>query len=98
MFVTTLPGAMEASAAGLQGIGASVVAGNSAAAAPITGVIPPAPEPTSVLLAAALATHAGVYQVTQALGTLLHEMFVATMDVSAGSYAASEGFNAIAMV
>ena len=98
MFVTTLPGAMESAASGLAGIGTTVAAGNAAGAAPTTGVVPPAAEPASVLLAAAFGTHAGLYQVTQALGMMVHEMFVTTMGVSAGSYATSEALNAVAMV
>jgi len=97
MFVEALPEAMDAAAAGLGGIGASVAAGNAAGAAPTMGVIPPAPEPASVLLAMAFAAHGGVFQVTQALGTVVHELFVTTLGVSSGSYAASEGFNALAM-
>ncbi|GLB84804.1 hypothetical protein SRL2020226_58110 [Mycobacterium kiyosense] len=51
-----------------------------------------------MLLAAAFGTHAGVYQVTQAIGSVIHEMFVATMGTSAATYAASEALNAVAMV
>ena len=78
MFVTALPAGLESSASGLASIGSAVAAGNAAGAAPTLGVVPPAPEPTSVLLAAAFGTHAGVYQVTQAIGSVIHEMFVAT--------------------
>jgi hypothetical protein len=97
MFVEALPEAMDAAAAGLGGIGASVVAGNAAAAFPTTGVIPPAPEPTSVLLAGFFGTHGGMYQAFAAEAALIHQMFVATMGASAGSYAASEAFNTLAM-
>lgn len=98
MFVEALPEAMQAAAGGLGGIGAGVAAANAAGAAPTTGVLPPAPEPASVLLAMAFATHGGLYQVTQAFGTLVHEMFAATLGVSAGSYAASEVANAATMI
>lgn len=98
MFVTTLPGAMEASGAGLTTIGTMVAAGNAAAAPATVGVLPPAAEPASVLLAAAFGTHGGIYQVTQALGSAVHAMFVATLGASAASYAASEALNAATMV
>ncbi|MBY0440808.1 MAG: PE family protein [Mycobacteriaceae bacterium] len=98
MFVTALPEAMDSAAAELASIGTTVVAGNAAGAAATTGVVPPAAEPASVLLAAAFGTHGGVYQVTQALGTMVHDMFVATMGASAGSYAASEAANVATMI
>lgn len=68
MFVEALPAGIDASASGLAGIGAAVAAGNAAGAAPTLGVVPPAPEPASVLLAAAFGTHAGVYQATKPSG------------------------------
>jgi hypothetical protein len=97
MFVTALPEAMDTAASGLGTIGTTVVAGNAAGAPATTGVIPPAAEPASVLLAAAFATHAGVYQATQAVGSAVHAMFVATMGASAASYGAAEAANAVAM-
>lgn len=98
MFVTTIPGAMESAAAGLAGIGSTVTASNAAAAAPTIGVLPPAAEEeASALLALAFSTHGQLHQVTQAVGSVVHAMFVATMGLSAGSYAASEALNAVAM-
>lgn len=98
MFVTALPTSMESTASSLAAIGSTVAAGNAAGAPATLGVIPPAAEPASALLAAAFGTHAGVYQVTQAIGTVVHEMFVATMGASAGSYAAAEALNITAMI
>jgi len=95
MFVTTVPEAMSGAAAGLTGIGASVLAGNAAAAEPIMGVKPPAAELTSVLLAGAFGTHGGMFQVAGAAGSLVHEAFAATLGISSASYAATEGFNTI---
>lgn len=96
MYVMTDPPAMLASAGELQAIGSSMVAGNAAAAAPTMGVVPPAADPTSALLAAAFATHGGVYQAAGSVATAIHEMFVATMGVSSGSYEATELLNALA--
>lgn len=98
MFVEALPAGIDEAAAGLAGIGSAVAAGNAAGAAPTLGVVPPAPEPASVLLAAAFSTHAGVYQATQAIGSVVHEMFVSTMGISSADYAATEVLNTAAMV
>lgn len=98
MFVTALPEAMDSTASSLASIGTTVMAGNAAGAPATIGVVPPAAEPASVLLAAAFGTHAGVYQITQAIGSVVHAMFVATMGASAASYASTEALNTIAMV
>jgi hypothetical protein len=98
MFVTALPAGLESAASGLTSLGTEVTAGNAAGAAPTLGVVPPAAEPASVLLAAAFGTHAGVYQVTQSIGSVIHAMFVATMGASAASYAGTEALNTVAMV
>ena len=93
-FVTTLP-AMLASAAGeLQSIGAVVAAGNSAAAAPTTGVVPAAADEVSALTAAQFAAHGVLYQELSAQATAIHQLFVSTLEASAGSYAAAEAANA----
>ncbi|KPN49572.1 PE family protein [Mycobacterium intracellulare subsp. chimaera] len=98
MFVEALPAGIDEAASGLSGLGATVAAGNAAAAAPVMGVVPPAPEPASVLLAAAFGVHGGVYQVTQAIGSVVHAMFVSTMGISSADYAATEALNTVAMV
>jgi hypothetical protein len=98
MFVTALPEAMDTATSGLASIGSTVAAGNAAGAPATLGVVPPAAEPASLLLALAFATHAGVYQATQGIGSAVHAMFVSTLGASAASYAATEGFNAVTMV
>lgn len=98
MFVEALPAGIDEAASGLAGIGTAVAAGNAAGAAPTLGVVPPAPEPASVLVAAAFATHAGVYQATQAIGSAIHNMFVATMGASSADYAVTEAVNTAAMI
>ncbi|SRR5271165_5853109 len=97
-FVTTLP-AMLASAAGeLQSIGAVVAAGNTAAAAPTTGVVPAAADEVSALTAAQFAAQGVLYQELSAQATAIHELFVSTLATSAGSYAATEAANAAAVL
>ena len=60
-------------------------------AVPTTGVV-------SALTAAQFAAHAQMYQAVsaQTTATAIHEMFVSTLGVSSGSYAATEAANAVA--
>ena len=95
-FVTTQPEALAAAASNLQGIGSGVSAQNAAAAAPTTGVVPAAADVVSALTAAQLAAHGEMYQAVSAQAAAIHEMFVATLGTSAGSYAATEAANAVA--
>lgn len=95
-FVTTQPEALTAAAATLQGIGSALNSQNAAAAAPTTGVIPAAADEVSALTAAQFAVHAQMYQAVSAQAAAIHEMFVNTLGVSAGSYAATEAANAAA--
>jgi hypothetical protein len=93
-FVTTMSEAMTATASGLQGVGSAVAVGNAAAAAPTTGVIPAAADAVSALTAVQFATHAQMYQAISAQAAMIHDLFVTTLETSAGSYAAAEAANA----
>lgn len=95
-FVTTQPEALAAAAAALRAIGAALVAQNAAAAAPTTGVVPAAADEVSILTAAQFVAHAQLYQQVSAQATAIHEMFVNTLQLSSGSYAATEAANAVA--
>jgi len=95
-YVTTQPEALAASAGTLQGIGSTMSAQNAAAAAPTAGVVPAAADEVSALTAAQFAAHAQMYQGVSAQATAIHEMFVNTLGISSGSYAATEAANAIA--
>ena len=95
-YVTTQPEALSAAAGTLQGIGAAMSSQNAAAAAPTTGVVPAAADEVSALTAAQFAAHAQVYQAVSAQAAAIHEMFVNTLGVSSGSYAATEAANAAA--
>ena len=94
-FVTTQPEMLASAAGDLQNVGAAVAAGNAAAAAPTTGVIPAAADEVSALTAAQFAAHAALYQQISAQATAIHELFVHTLGASAGSYAATEAANAL---
>ena len=95
-FVTTQPELLTVAAGNLQGIGSAMTAGSAAAAAPTTGVVPAAADEVSALTAAQFATHASMYQTVSAQAAAIHEMFVNTLGISAGSYAATEVANAAA--
>ena len=95
-FVTARPEELAAAAANLQGIGSALNAQNEAAAAPTTGVVPAAADAVSALTAAQFAAHALMYQAVSAQAAAIHEMFVATLGTSAGSYACTEAANAVA--
>lgn len=93
-FVTTHPAAISAAAETLSGIGAGVSAQNSAIAAPTTTMPPAAADEVSALTAAQFAAHAQLYQSISAQAAAIHEQFVNTLGISAGSYAATEATNA----
>lgn len=95
-FVTAQPEALSTAAGSLSGIGSALNAQNAAAAAPTTGVLPAAADEVSVLTAAQFAAHATVYQEISAQAAAIHEMFVATLNGSATSYATTEAANAAA--
>jgi hypothetical protein len=95
-FVTAQPEALTEAAGALRAIGSALAAQNAAASAPTTGVIPAAADHVSILTAAQFAAHGQLYQQVSAQATAIHEMFVNALDVSSGSYAATEAANAIA--
>jgi PE family len=95
-FVSAQPTELTSAADNLQVIGSSLAAQNVAAAAPTTGVLPAAVDEVSALTAAQFATHAEMYQAISAQAAAIHDMFVSTLGVSAGSYAATEAANAVA--
>jgi PE family len=96
-FVTTQPGMLASAAGDLQTIGSAMAAGNMAAAAPTTGVVPAAADEVSALTAAQFAAHGALYQAIGAQATAIHELFVSALGTSAGSYAATEVANAAAV-
>src|SRR5947199_4446945 len=93
-YVTTTPEALSATAANLAGIGATMSAQNSAAAAPTTGVVPAAADQVSALAAAQFAVHAQMYQAISAQAEAIHQQLVSTLENNATSYAATEAANA----
>lgn len=92
-YVITLPAALTAAAGNLESIGSAVSASNAAQAAPTTGLSAAAADEVSALTAAAFAAHGVLYQEVSAQAAAIHQMFVATLQASAGSYAATEAAN-----
>ena len=94
--MSTQPQMLSAAAGDLHSIGSAVSAANAAAAAPTTGVVPAAADEVSAWTAAQFAAHAQMYQAVSAQAAAMHEMFVNTLGICAGSYAATDAANAIA--
>ena len=97
-FVTTQPEMLASAAGDLQSIGSAVAAGNAAAAAPTTGVVPAAADEVSALTAAQFAAQGVLYQTMSTQATAINELFVSALMTSAGSYTATEVVNAAAQL
>jgi PE family len=97
MFVTAQPESLAAAASRLAAIGSTLAAQHAATAAPMAGVVPAAADEVSLLTAAQFVSHAQTLQVLSGQAAAMHEMFVATLQSSAGSYAATEAANAAAV-
>lgn len=88
-----------ATASGVLGSIASSFAGaNGAAAGPTTAVAPANGVDAAALVAAAFSTHGGLYQAVAAEAAAMKELLASMVGVSGMSYAATEGFNAVAML
>ena len=96
VFVTARPESLAAAASRLQQIGSTLAAEHAATEAPMTGVLPAAADEVSLVTAAMFASHAQTFQAVSAQAAAMHQMFVATLETSAGSYAATEAANALA--
>jgi hypothetical protein len=95
-YLITEPGALTAAAGTLADIGSAMSASNAAVAPPTTGLVPAAADEVSALTAAAFAAHGVLYQDVSAQAVAIHQLFVATLEASAGSYASAEAANAAA--
>jgi hypothetical protein len=95
-FVTTQPEVLSGAASSLSGIGDAMVARNTAAAAPTTGLAPAASDIVSALTAAQFGKQGLAYQQLAAQSTEVHEQLVATLRSDAGAYALAEAANAAA--
>ena len=92
-FLTTIPAALTAASGDLAGVGSVMAAQNAATAGPTTGVLPPAADVVSALIATQFTAHAQLYQAVAAMAAEVHSLVVSTLAVDAGSYAATEAVN-----
>jgi hypothetical protein len=95
-FVTAQPEALTAAAGSLADIGSLMSATGGSVAARTTGLVPAAADEVSVLAAVAFAAQGQLYQQVSAQASVIHQMFVATLQAAAGSYAATDAANAAA--
>ncbi len=95
-FVTTQPEALAYAAGKLRTLGSAMAAESAAAAPPTTGMVPAAADEVSALQATIFAAYGTLYQSVSAQAGAIHELFVNTLGVSAGSYTATESANSVA--
>jgi hypothetical protein len=92
-FVKTLPEALAAAAAQLEGIGNSFSAESSGAASSTTDVIPAASDEVSGMQAGVFSTYGQLYQTVSAQAQAIHQQFVNLLNQSSGSYGETESAN-----
>jgi PE family len=95
-FVIARPEALAGAAGDLDVVASALAAQNLAAAAVTAGLPPAAADEVSALTATQFSAHAALYQAAGAQAVAVHELFIATLSASAGSYAATEVANTIA--
>lgn len=92
-FVKTLPEALAAAAAQLEGIGNSFSAESSGAAGSTTDVVPAASDEVSAMQAGVFSTYGQLYQTVSAQAQAIHQQFVNLLNQSSGSYGETEAAN-----
>ena len=92
-YVTTLPEALAAAAAKLEGIGSGMAAQNAAAAPPTTAIAPAAADQVSALQATQFSAFGNLYQSVSAQAQAIHQQLVTTLGTSGGSYGEAEATN-----
>jgi hypothetical protein len=93
-YVIATPEILTVAARDVAGIGSSLSAANTAAAAPTTGVLVAAADEVSAQIAAIFGAHAQGYQALGAQAAAFHDQFVQALNAAGGSYAAAEAANA----
>ena len=92
-FVKTLPEALAAAAAQLEGIGNSFSAESAGAAGSTTDVVPAASDEVSAMQAGVFSTYGQLYQTVSAQAQAIHQQFVNLLNQSSGSYGETEAAN-----
>ncbi|WP_084298830.1 PE family protein [Mycobacterium genavense] len=88
--VSVAPEQLAAAAGDVAAIGSSIEEASATAAAPTTGVAPPASDSVSAQLAELFGGHAVSYQKVSLQATTFHQEFVRTLTNSGASYAETE--------
>jgi hypothetical protein len=95
-FVTAQPESLATAASRLAAVGSALAAQNAASANPMTGLVPAGADPVSIVTAVKFAAHGQAFQTVSAQADAMHQLFVAMLNTSSGSYAATEAANAAA--
>ncbi|MGF2951782.1 PE family protein [Mycobacterium sp. THU-M116] len=95
-FVTARPEMLTAAAGSLSTIGFSMASNNAAVEGPTTGVLPPAADQVSALLATHFAAHGLAYQTIALMANQIHEAFVSALSTGGTSYTVTEAANVAA--
>ncbi|GAB3025417.1 PPE family protein, SVP subgroup [Mycobacterium bourgelatii] len=97
-FLQILPEELTAAATQLGALGTTFTAQNAAAAAPTTAIAPAAADLVSTLQASLFAAYGTLYQQISAEAAAIHDQFVNTLGISAGTYEATEEINQAAAI
>src|SRR5437764_1441921 len=92
-FVIVAPEMVTAAAADLARIGSTVTAANSAAAAPMTGVLAAGADEVSTAFASLFSGFGAEYQAASEAATAFHNQFVQSLNSGAFAYASAEAAN-----
>ncbi|WP_459797630.1 PE family protein, partial [Mycobacterium riyadhense] len=93
-FVIAAPEALAAASRDLTGIGSTISAANSVAAASTTELLAAGGDEVSVAIARLFGSYARDYQALTAQSAVFHDQFVRALAAGGGAYAATEAVNA----
>ena len=93
-YVVAIPDTLAAAAADVAGIGSSISAAHSAAAAPTTAVLAAASDEVSAAIASVFSGYGKEFQALSAQAAGFHAQFVQALNGAGGAYAAAEATNA----
>ncbi|OBJ10830.1 PE domain-containing protein [Mycobacterium sp. 1465703.0] len=94
-YLTTMPEAIAAAAAQLEGIGNSFTAESSAASGSTTALAPAASDEVSALTAGIFSTYGQLYQSVSAEASAIHQQFASMLGTSSSSYSETEAANQV---
>jgi PE family len=92
-YVIALPEMLAAASSDVAGIGSSLSAAHTAAAAPTVALVPAAADEVSASIAHLFSHYAEGYQAVAGQAAAFHEQFIQNLNASARSYASTEAAN-----